>query len=87
MVEIPELPECVRIRRTYVRKFGARRQRIRRIGRKNQHRKKQHVGRGPDLPTAIDLGRRAAGSRLGKMMINDAVDYHPTALIKKLKTK
>ena len=87
MVEISELPECVRIRRTYVRKIGPRRQRIRRIGPRNQHRKRQHVGRALDLPTAIDLGRRAAGPRLGKMMINDAIDYHPTALIKKLKTK
>ena len=32
-----------------------------------------------DLSTAIDLGRRAAAFKLGKMMINDAVDYFPIA--------
>ena len=34
----------------------------------------------------IDLGRRATGSRIGKMMINAVTDYIPTAY-KKLKTK
>ena len=29
--------------------------------------------------SVIDLGRQAAGSRLGKMIIKDAVDYIPTA--------
>ena len=33
---------------------------------------------------AIDLGRRVAGSKLGKMMINEAIDYIPTAY-KKIK--
>ena len=32
-----------------------------------------------DLSTAIDLGRSAAGFKLGKMMINDAVDYFSMA--------
>ena len=27
---------------------------------------------------AIDLARKAAGSKLSKMMINDAIDYIPT---------
>ena len=81
-----KLPERVRIRRTYIRKIGPRRQKIRRIGPTNQHRRRQQVGRGLDLSTAIDVGRRAAGSRLGKIMINDAIDYLPTAY-KKIKTK
>ena len=34
----------------------------------------------------INLGRKAASSRLGKMMINDAIDYIPTAY-KNVKTK
>ena len=80
------LPECVRIRRTYLKKIGPRRQRIRRIGLRNQHRKRQQDGRGLELSTAIDLGRKAAGSRLGKMMINDVIDYIPTAY-NKIKNK
>ena len=74
------LPERVKIRRTYVRKTGPRRQRIRRIGSRNQ------VGRALDLSMAIDLARRAAGSRLGKIMINNAIEYIPTAH-KKIKNK
>ena len=35
---------------------------------------------------AIDLGRRAAGSSLGKTIINDTIDIFPQH-IKKLKTK
>ena len=31
------------------------------------------------VATAIDLGKRAAGSKLGKMVINDAIDYIRTA--------
>ena len=73
------LPERLRIRRTYVRKIKPRRQRIRKIGPRNQHRKRKQVDRGLDLSTAIDLVGRAAGSRLDKMMINDAIDYIPTA--------
>ena len=66
------LPECVRIRRTYVKETNVTR--------------RQQVGRGLDLSMAIDLGRRAAGSRLVKMMIYDPIDYIPTAY-EKLKTK
>ena len=80
------LPERVKIRRIYVRKIGPRRQRIRRIGPRDQHGRRQQVGRGLDLSTAIDLDKRAAGSRLGKMMINDAIDYILTAY-KKIKNK
>ena len=79
------LPERVRIRRTYLRNIGPRRQRIRRIGPRNQHRKRQQVGRGLDLSTAIDIVRKAAGSRLSKM-INNAIEYIPT-VYKKIKNK
>ena len=72
------LPERVRIRRTYFRKIETRQQRIRRIG-QNELRKRQQIGRGLYLSTTIDLGRRSASSRLGKMMIHDAIDYIPTA--------
>ena len=78
--------ECVKIRRISVRKIGSRRQRIRRTSPRNQRRRRQEVGRCLDLSTAIDLGRRAAGSRLSKKMINDAMDYIPTAY-KKIKNK
>ena len=78
--------DCVKIRRTSVRKIGSRRQRIRRTSPRNQRRRRQEVGRCLDLSTAIDLGRRAAGSRLSKKMINDAMDYIPTAY-KKIKNK
>ena len=39
----------------------------------------QQAGAGLDLLTAIDLGRKAAGYKLGKMMIDDTIDYIPTA--------
>ena len=38
------------------------------------------------MATAIDLGKKSAGSKLGKMMINDALDYIPAAY-KKNKSK
>ena len=64
----------VRIARTYVWKIGLR------------WRRRQQAGAGLDLSTAIDLGRKAAGSKLGKVMINDAIHYLPTAC-KKIKNK
>ena len=79
-------PTRVRMARTYVRKIGPRRQRISRIGPRNRRRRRQQAGAGLDLTTAINLGRNAAGSKLGKMMINDAIDYIPTAY-KKIKNK
>ena len=79
-------PTCVRIGRTYVRKIGPRQQRIRRIGPRNRRRRRQQVGGGLNLSMAIDLGRKAMGSKLSKMMINDAIDYTPTAY-KKIKNK
>ena len=72
-------PTRVRIARTYVRKIGPRRQRIRKIDPRNMQRRRQEAGARLDLSTAIDLGIKAAGSKLGKMMINDAIDYIPTA--------
>ena len=46
----------------------------------------QQAGSGLDLSTVIDLGTNAAGSKLGKMMINDVIDYIPK-VYKKLKNK
>ena len=48
------------------------------------HTRRQQAGAGLDLSTTIDLGRKAAGSKLGKMMIND---YIPIAYKKKKNTK
>ena len=81
-----KLPEQVKIIRTYVRKIGPRQKRMRRIGPRNQRRRRQQIGRGLGLSTATDLGRRAAGSKLSKMMIN-YIDYITIAYKKKLKTK
>ena len=72
-------PTRVRIARTYGRKIGSRRQRIRKIGPRNRQRRRQYVVTGLDLSTAIDLDRKAAGSKFRKMLINDAIDYIPTA--------
>ena len=67
---------------TRVRKIRPRRQRIKKIGPRNRHRRRQQASAGLDLSTAIDLGRKAAGFKLGKMMINDAIDYILTAYTK-----
>ena len=72
--------------RTYVRKIRSRGQRIRRIDPRNMQKRSQQAGAGFDPSMAIDLGRKAVGSKLGKMMINDAIDYIPTAY-KKIKNK
>ena len=75
-----------KIARTYVRKIGPRQQRIRKIGPRNGQRRRQQAGAGLNLSTTLDLGRKAAESKLSKMMINDAIDYIPTAY-KKIKNK
>ena len=68
-----------RIAITYLRKIGPRQQRIKRNGPRNRRRRRQQASAGLDLSTATDLGRKAVGSKLGKMVINDAIDYIPTA--------
>ena len=72
-------PTHKRINRTYVRKIGPRRQRKRGINPRNKRRRRGQAGAGLDLAMARDLGRRGAGSSLGKTIINDAIDYLPTA--------
>ena len=74
-------PTRVRTTRTYVRKIVPWRQRIRRLGPRNQRRRRQQAGRGLDVATAFDQGKKAAGSKLSKMLINDAIDCIPTAYI------
>ena len=69
----------VRYARTYFRKIGLGRQRIRRIGPRDQRRRRQQAARGIDIATAFDLSEKAVGSKLGKMLINNAIDYIPTA--------
>ena len=68
-------PTRVKIARTYNRKIGPRQQRIRRIGPRNRRRRRQQACAELDLSTVIDVGRKAAGTKLGKMMINDAIEY------------
>ena len=69
----------VRIARTYVRKIGLRRHRTRRFGPRKKRKRRQQDGAGLNIAAAKDLGKRAAGSKLGKMMINYAIDYIPAA--------
>ena len=76
----------VRINRIYVRKIEPRPQRKRKIGPRNRRKRQGQSGAGLDLATAIDLGRRAAGSNLGKTIISDAIDLLPTAY-KKIKNE
>ena len=78
-------PTRLRIARTYVRKIGPRKQRIRKIGPRNRRRRRQQAGAGLNLSMTIDLGRKAAGFKLSKMMINDAIDYIPMAYKKNKK--
>ena len=78
-------PTRVRIAITYVRKIGPRQQRIRKIGPKNRWRRRQQAGARLNLSMTIDLGRKAAGFKLSKMMINDAIDYIPMAYKKNKK--
>ena len=61
------------------RKIGPRRQRIRQFDPRNKRKRRQQAGGGLDITPAIDLGKRAVGLKLGKMMINDTIDYIPTA--------
>ena len=79
-------PTHVRIARTYVRKIKPRQQRIKNIGPRNRRRRRQQARAGLDISAAIDMGIKTAWSKLGKMIINDAIDYIPTAY-KKVKNK
>ena len=79
-------PTEVRIVRRYVLKIGLRQQKIRRIGPRNRQRRRQQADTSHNIATATDLGKRSVGSKLGKMMINDAIDFVPTTY-KKIKNK
>ena len=79
-------PNQVRIARTNIRKLGPRRKRIRLFGLRNERKWRQHVGVGLNIATAISIGKRAAGSKLAKMIISYAIDYISTAY-KKIKNK
>ena len=73
-------PTHVRIARTYVSKVGLPKQRIRRSGRETNVKEGNRRVEDLILQRPFDLGKKAAGSRLGKMLINNAIDYIPTAL-------
>ena len=79
-------PNQVRIARTNVRKIGPRRKRIRLFVLRNERKWRQQAGVGLNIATLIDIGKRAAGSKLAKMIINYAIDYIQTAY-KKIKNK
>ena len=59
---------------------------LRGIGPRNRQRRRQQAGAGLDLSKAIDLGKKATGSKLSKMMINEAITIFQGPL-KKLKNK
>ena len=65
-------PTQIRIARSYVRKIGPSRQG--RFCLRNKGKRRQQAAAGLDVGTARELGKRASGSKLGKMMINDAID-------------
>ena len=77
-------PTQIRIARSYVRKIGPSRQG--RFCLRKKGKRRQQAAAGLDVGTARELGKRASGSKLGKMMINDAIDSIPTAY-KKIKSK
>ena len=54
-------PTQVIIARTYVRKLGRMRQRIRQFGPRNKRKRRQQAGAALKIATAIDLGKRSAG--------------------------
>ena len=72
-------PTCVRTNRTYVQKISPWRQKHRRYGPRNKHRRRQQAGAGIVLLTVIDLGKEAAGSSAGQMVIKNAINALPTA--------
>lgn len=63
------LPERVKVKRTYIRKIGLQR----------QQRQKNQAGRGMTIQDliskAIELEKKVAKSNLGKMTIQDTIDY------------
>ena len=79
-------PNQVRIARTNVQKIRPSRKRIGRFRLRNERKWRQQVGAGLNIATAIDIGKRAAGSKLAKMIIIYAIDYIPTAY-KKIKNR
>ena len=70
-------PTKVRIRRTYVRKVGPRRQR------KQRANKRQQTGSGyldaNNLMRGVNLTKRGANTELGKTIIDDALSLLPKA--------
>ena len=86
-------PKNVRIRRTYTRKIGPRRQRKPRKKQQeiNGYIDSQNIIRGIDLGkraanTGIDLEKRAANTEVGRMIVNDVVSLIPKGY-KALKNK
>ena len=53
-------------------------------GPQNKRRRRQEAGTGIDSSTAIDLGKKAAGSSVGQMIIKDVIKVLKL-LTKKLK--
>ena len=75
-------PTNVNIRRTYTRSIGLRRQRQRRIGPRRQRRhrqpqaqqqQQQGTGIENNLIKGINLGKKAANTEAGRMIVNETV--------------
>ena len=73
------VPNQVRIARKNAQKIGPSRKRIERLGLRNERKWRQQPGAGLNIATAIDIAKRAAGSKLAKMIIIYVIDYIPTA--------
>ena len=83
-------PRNVRIRRTYRYSIGPRRQRLRYFGPRRQRRRRQQPQQGTGIENnvirGINLGKKAVGTELGCMIVDDAISLILKAY-KKLKNK
>ena len=83
-------PTNVKIKITYRRSIGPRRQRLRYFGPRRQRRRRQQPQQGTCIETnvirGLNLGKKAADTELGRMIVDDEVSLTPKAY-KKLKKK
>ena len=81
-------PKNVKIRRTYGRSIGPRQQGLRYFGPRRQSRRREQPQQGTAIETnvirGLNIGKKAAGTELGRMIVDDAVSLIPKAY-KKLK--
>ena len=64
---------------SYVQKIGPKESKNQTGWSENKRKRRQQAGAALNIDKTVDPGKREASSKLGKMMINDAIDYIPTA--------